>query len=155
MAKIRNKKECKHPEKLKGKPGECSPEQIKECHGEVKQHACVQRNRLSQRNWEVNMPIYEYLCTVCGTEFELMRSFGEASKPARCPKCNLKAQKLISGFACKTGSSIQVSPKPFRKSITESIDGRASKLAIKDKQVGTKGRKNVKQQEKKSEEKKK
>ena len=23
---------CEHPEKLKGKPGECSPEQIKECH---------------------------------------------------------------------------------------------------------------------------
>jgi len=25
---------CEHPDKLKGKPGECSPEQIKECHGE-------------------------------------------------------------------------------------------------------------------------
>ncbi|MFW5996322.1 MAG: hypothetical protein ACOCQB_03540 [Halanaerobiaceae bacterium] len=27
--------DCEHPEKLKGrKPGECSEEQIKECHGE-------------------------------------------------------------------------------------------------------------------------
>lgn len=33
-------KECKHPEKLKGKPGECSPEQIKECHGDEKEHSC-------------------------------------------------------------------------------------------------------------------
>jgi hypothetical protein len=38
-----NKKEksgCQHPEKLKGKPEQCSPEQIKECHGEVEGHPC-------------------------------------------------------------------------------------------------------------------
>jgi|CZCA01.1.fsa_nt_gi ArsR family transcriptional regulator len=33
---------CAHPEKLKGKPGECSPEQIKECHGDAKAHPCTQ-----------------------------------------------------------------------------------------------------------------
>jgi len=33
---------CAHPEKLKGKPGECSPEQIKECHGDAKEHPCTQ-----------------------------------------------------------------------------------------------------------------
>jgi len=27
---------CEHLEKLKGKPEECSPEQIRECHGKVK-----------------------------------------------------------------------------------------------------------------------
>lgn len=32
---------CEHPEKLKGKPSECSPEQIKECHGETTAHPCV------------------------------------------------------------------------------------------------------------------
>lgn len=31
---------CEHPEKLKGKPGECSPEQIRECHGDVGEHPC-------------------------------------------------------------------------------------------------------------------
>jgi ArsR family transcriptional regulator len=31
---------CEHPEKLKGKPEECSEEQIKECHGDVKEHPC-------------------------------------------------------------------------------------------------------------------
>jgi ArsR family transcriptional regulator len=31
---------CEHPEKLKGKPEECTPEQIKECHGETKKHPC-------------------------------------------------------------------------------------------------------------------
>ncbi len=29
---------CRHPEKLKGKPGDCSPEQIKECHGQTEEH---------------------------------------------------------------------------------------------------------------------
>ena len=40
---------CLHPEKLKGKPGDCTPEQIKECHGEshgkghgdAKEHPCA------------------------------------------------------------------------------------------------------------------
>jgi|GEM_PF-4931967 hypothetical protein len=30
---------CEHPEKLNGvKPGECSAEQIRECHGSVAEH---------------------------------------------------------------------------------------------------------------------
>lgn len=31
---------CERPEKLKGKPEECTPQQIKECHGDVKEHPC-------------------------------------------------------------------------------------------------------------------
>jgi ArsR family transcriptional regulator len=31
---------CEHPEILKGKPEECSAEQIKECHGDTKEHPC-------------------------------------------------------------------------------------------------------------------
>ncbi len=36
---------CQHPEKLKGRPEECTPEQIKECHGEVKEHPCESENK--------------------------------------------------------------------------------------------------------------
>jgi hypothetical protein len=43
MYRPKNKKGCEHPERLKGRPGECSPEQIKECHGEVKEHPCVRK----------------------------------------------------------------------------------------------------------------
>jgi len=32
---------CERPQKLKGKPDECTPAQIKECHGEVKIHPCT------------------------------------------------------------------------------------------------------------------
>ena len=43
MDKSKGTKICKHPERLKGKPGECSPGQIKECHGEVVEHPCVEK----------------------------------------------------------------------------------------------------------------
>ena len=46
MRKVKRKTECEHPQKLKGKPEECTPEQIKECHGEVKEHPCIEKNRL-------------------------------------------------------------------------------------------------------------
>ncbi len=31
---------CQQPDKLKTKPGECTPDQIKECHGDEKEHCC-------------------------------------------------------------------------------------------------------------------
>ena len=37
-----SKKGCEKPDQLRGKPSECSPEQIKKCHGDVKEHPCVQ-----------------------------------------------------------------------------------------------------------------
>jgi hypothetical protein len=39
MCETENK--CEKPENLKTKPAECTPEQIKECHGDVEQHPCV------------------------------------------------------------------------------------------------------------------
>jgi hypothetical protein len=46
MCCAREKKSgCTRPEKLKGKPEDCSQEQIKECHGEVKKHPCVPKKK--------------------------------------------------------------------------------------------------------------
>jgi len=45
MCASNSKKGCEHPEKLKGKPEECNPEQI-ECHGEVVEHPCVKQEFL-------------------------------------------------------------------------------------------------------------
>jgi hypothetical protein len=33
-------KQCQKPENLKGKPEDCTPEQIKKCHGDVAEHPC-------------------------------------------------------------------------------------------------------------------
>ena len=35
------KTECQHPEELIGKPEDCSPEQIRKCHGDTKDHPCA------------------------------------------------------------------------------------------------------------------
>ena len=32
---------CRKPENLKGNPEDCSPEQIRECHGDAKEHPCT------------------------------------------------------------------------------------------------------------------
>jgi DNA-binding transcriptional ArsR family regulator len=36
---------CQHPEKLKGKPEECTPKQIEKCHGSKKSHPCVSKTK--------------------------------------------------------------------------------------------------------------
>ena len=36
---------CEQPKKLQGKPEECTPEQIKECHGEGKGHPCQEEKK--------------------------------------------------------------------------------------------------------------
>jgi hypothetical protein len=41
MCKSESTKGCEHSERLRGKPEECSPEQIAECHGDVREHPCV------------------------------------------------------------------------------------------------------------------
>ena len=35
------KKGCQKPENLKGKPGKCSSEQIRKCHGDAQKHPCT------------------------------------------------------------------------------------------------------------------
>ena len=35
------KRGCQFPDKLKGKPTDCTPKQIKECHGSIRKHPCV------------------------------------------------------------------------------------------------------------------
>jgi hypothetical protein len=44
---------CQHPEKLKGTPSECTPEQIKECHGEGAHHTCGEKGEKSQTPFTV------------------------------------------------------------------------------------------------------
>jgi len=61
------------------------------------------------------MPIYEYYCPRCNIEFEVRRTFDESDKPGVCPKCQSKAERLVSGFGSKTGSYVRAPGKPFRQ----------------------------------------
>ena len=76
------------------------------------------------------MAVYEYRCPECRKKFELMRPMSEAKKPAKCPKCGSRAQKLISSFGSKTGYSIQAAGKPFRERTAVRAPSRKAKAAI-------------------------
>ena len=39
---------CEQPNKLKDKPQSCTPEQIRECHGDTKAHPCIKENSAPQ-----------------------------------------------------------------------------------------------------------
>ena len=70
------------------------------------------------------MPLYEYRCPKCGTEFELMRRMGEMNNPAPCPKCGVVAERLVSAAASKVGFYVRAPAKSaFRKPAAEGKDG--------------------------------
>ena len=84
------------------------------------------------------MAVYEYFCPKCRKAFELMRPMSEADKPAKCPKCGSKARRLISGFASKTGNSIQSPGEPFRKRVAARASRKKAKTTKTSKRRGKK-----------------
>jgi putative FmdB family regulatory protein len=61
------------------------------------------------------MPIYDYQCPKCHTEFEVRLTIDQFESTALCPNCFSDSKRLTTSFACKTGSSLQASERPFRK----------------------------------------
>lgn len=54
------------------------------------------------------MPLYEYKCTGCGNQFELL--ILKASQPVACPSCGGDSvERLLSMFAVSSESSRQAS----------------------------------------------
>ncbi|MBC7225305.1 MAG: zinc ribbon domain-containing protein [Anaerolineae bacterium] len=52
------------------------------------------------------MPIYEYRCAECGTEFQELRPMAQADAPIRCPHCGSQdTQRVLSLFAAHSRSS--------------------------------------------------
>ena len=52
------------------------------------------------------MPIYEYVCGDCGSNFELRRSYSVADDPAGCPSCTSgEGRRKLSLFASFSKSS--------------------------------------------------
>ena len=67
------------------------------------------------------MPIYEYYCTGCGIDFEVMRSVSQSDEAANCEKCGNLAERQLSNFAFK--SNTFTSPK-FKASLEKPMRAR-------------------------------
>jgi len=66
------------------------------------------------------MPTYEYWCPKCQKEFEVRRLMADFDKPASCPRCGTKGERLVSTFASKIDYTLQVPAKPpFREKGSE------------------------------------
>ncbi|MDD5288757.1 MAG: zinc ribbon domain-containing protein [Dehalococcoidales bacterium] len=68
------------------------------------------------------MPIYEYECEKCHTQFELKRRFGEDGS-ANCPQCRGKACRIFTSVpVIFKGSGFYVTD--HRKADTSTTDGK-------------------------------
>lgn len=45
------------------------------------------------------MPLYEYFCPPCGTQFEVLRPMSKLDEPATCPEGHETTNRVISLFA--------------------------------------------------------
>ena len=67
------------------------------------------------------MPLYEFYCSRCKEEFELLRPLGDDE--ALCPQCNLKAERRYSPFSFKFSN-----PFPVRGNIAGDGEGFTQKV---------------------------
>jgi putative FmdB family regulatory protein len=86
------------------------------------------------------MPIYEYKCSNCGHQFELIQKFSD--QPAEiCPKCSKNSvQKLVSApsFRLKGGGWYETDFKTgTKKNIVDAKDDKASKSSETKKPTDT------------------
>ncbi len=67
------------------------------------------------------MPIYEYYCSKCDRDFELIRAVSQSDSTADCSECGEPAQRQLSNFAFK--SNTFTAPK-FRASLEQPMRSR-------------------------------
>ncbi|OGO38214.1 MAG: hypothetical protein A2147_02250 [Chloroflexi bacterium RBG_16_57_8] len=63
------------------------------------------------------MPLYEYECEECGSEFEVRRAITESEGEVECPACGeTECRQVFSGFAFGASSaSGSCAPAPGRR----------------------------------------
>ncbi len=67
------------------------------------------------------MPIYEYYCSRCGRDFELIRPVSQSDAPAPCNQCGEAGQRQLSNFAFR--SKTFTAPK-FKASLEKPMRSR-------------------------------
>jgi putative FmdB family regulatory protein len=51
---------------------------------------------------DIAMPLYEYYCPPCGTQFEVLRPMSKSEEPATCPAGHKTTNRVVSMFATMT-----------------------------------------------------
>ena len=50
------------------------------------------------------MPIYEYYCSKCDIDFELIRPVSQVDSPAECKECGEPGERQLSNFAFRSNT---------------------------------------------------
>ncbi len=59
------------------------------------------------------MALYEYKCSECEEQFDVMRPMTSADEPAQCPECGgTESRRLISNFTSITPGASTLSTNP-------------------------------------------
>ena len=59
------------------------------------------------------MALYEYKCSECDEQFDVMRPMTAADEPAQCPECGgTESRRLISNFTSITPGASTLSTNP-------------------------------------------
>ncbi len=60
------------------------------------------------------MALYEYKCSECEEQFDVMRPMTAADEPAQCPECGgTESRRLISNFTSITPGASALSSNPM------------------------------------------
>jgi putative FmdB family regulatory protein len=61
----------------------------------------------------IPMALYEYKCSECEEQFDVMRPMTAADEPAQCPECGgTESRRLISNFTSITPGASTLSTNP-------------------------------------------
>ena len=75
------------------------------------------------------MPIYEYECIRCGSQFEHLALPGSTASPV-CPECEgTELERLFSGFAVNSAALSSARVESARKAIARSKDRKDKQVA--------------------------
>lgn len=75
------------------------------------------------------MPIYEYYCSKCDREFELIRPVSQSDESAPCGECGQAGQRQLSNFAFR--SNTFTAPK-FKASLERPMRSRPEPTGNQD-----------------------
>jgi putative FmdB family regulatory protein len=75
------------------------------------------------------MPIFEYVCSACGHQFEFLKLPAASTVPS-CPACQSEnLERQLSGFAMSTTDLTKARAKAARKQKLESKDYKDAQVA--------------------------